>query len=243
MPGTKQRKSKKGGRRPRRSAAKKMRKEYLKEVEIVPTTVINLNTPYLQIKNGITGTRATALAKLFGEYRIKKIIWTYRPLFDTYSSSLAGVGNSPNSVPTLYWRMNRYGDTPAAFNGDYMRAMGATPKRLDDKQVTFSYSPNIIQSQQNTAGTTAASIKVSPWLSTDDLVNDNNFNLSTALHFGHSMFVEGGGAGNGQGAVCYQDVKVIYEFRNPRLTAVPGVSVNPLTGLEEPVPQAVVLKV
>lgn len=222
---------------------RKMRKEYLKEVEIVPTQVINLNTPYLQIKSGITGSRAQGLAKLFGEYRIRKIIYTYRPIFDTYSSSLPGVGNSPNSVPTLYWRMNRYGDTPAAFNGDYMRAMGATPKRLDDKQVTFSYSPNIIQSQQNVAGATTATIKVSPWLSTDDLVNDNNFNISTAEHYGHSMFVEGGGAGNAQGAVCYQDVKVIYEFRNPRLTAVPQVSINPLTGETQQVPQAVVLKV
>lgn len=237
---SKKRGARRGGKKARRNRA---RKEYLKEVEIVPTTVINLNTPYLQIKGGITGGRARQLAALFGEYRIKKIIWTYRPLFDTYSSSLAGAGNSPNSVPTLYWRMNRYGDTPAAFNGDYMRAMGATPKRLDDKQVTFSYSPNIIQSQQNTAAATTATIKVAPWLSTDDLVNDNNFNISTAEHFGHSLFVEGGGAGTAQGAVCYQDVKVIYEFRNPRLTAVPTMAVDPLTGEEKPVPTAVVLKV
>lgn len=233
---TKQRKSK-------ARKGRKMRKEYLKEVEITPTQVINLNTPYLQIKQGITGARASAMAKLFGEYRIKKIIWTYRPIFDTYSSSLPGVGNSPNSVPTLYWRMNRYGDTPAAFNGDYMRAMGATPKRLDDKQIVVSYSPNIIQSQQNVAGAATATIKVAPWLSTDDLVQDNNFNLSTAEHFGHSMFVEGGGAGTANGAVCYQDCKVIYEFRNPRLTAVPTTYLNPLTGVEEQVPQAVVLKV
>lgn len=220
-----------------------MRKEYLKEVEIVPTQAINLNTPYLQIKAGITGGRASQLAKLFGEYRIRKIVYTFRPLFDTYSSSLAGTGNSPNSIPTLYWRMNRYGDTPAAFNGDYMRAMGATPHRLDDKQVKYSYAPNIIQSQQNTAAATTATIKVSPWLSTDDLVQDNNFNLSTAEHFGHSLFIEGGGAGTAQGAVAYMDVKVIYEFRNPRLVAVPTTSVNVLTGQPIEVPTAVVLKV
>lgn len=214
----------------------------MKEVEIVPTTGINLNTPYLQIKAGITGARASQLAKLFGEYRIKRIIFTYRPIFDTYSSSLPGVGNSPNSVPTLYWRMNRYGDTPAAFNADYMRALGAKPIRLDDKQVVVSYRPNIIQSQQNVAGAGTASIKLSPWLSTDDIVQDNNFNLSTAEHFGHSMFVEGGAAGNTQGMVCYQDVKVIYEFRNPRLTAVPTTSLNPLTGQHEAPPQAVVQK-
>jgi len=222
---------------------KRVRKEYLKEVEIVPTQIINLNTPYLQIKAGITGGRASQLAKLFGEYRIKKIVWTYRPIWDTYNSSLPGVGNSPNSVPTLYWRMNRYGDTPAAFTGDYMRAMGATPKRCDDKQIVFSYAPNIIQSQQNAGGATTATIKVAPWLSTDDIVNDNNFNISTAEHFGHSLFVEGGGAGTALGAVCYQDVKVFYEFRNPRLTAVPTDYLDLLTGETKPAPTAVVMKV
>lgn len=215
----------------------------MKEVEIVPTQVINLNTPYLQIKAGITGGRASQMAKLFGEYRIKKIIWTYRPLFDTYSSSLPGAGNSPNSVPTLYWRMNRYGDTPAAFTGDYMRAMGATPKRLDDKQVRFSYTPNIIQSQQAVAGANQATIKLGPWLSTDDVVQDNNFNISTAEHFGHSLFVEGGGAGTANGACCYQDVKVIYEFRNPRLTAVPQTYTDLLTGEVKSAPAAVVMKI
>ena len=213
---------------------KPVRREYLKETEIVPVQQINLNTPYLQIKAGITGSRAQALAKLFGEYRIRSITYTYRPLFDTYSSSLPGAGNSPNSVPTLYWRMNRYGDTPAAFNGDYMRAMGAKPIRLDDKQVTIRYRPNVIQNQQNVAGNTTATIKLSPWLSTDDIVQDNNFNVSTAEHYGHSLFVEGGGAGTARGMVAYQDVKVVYEFRNPRLTQAPG---------QDNAPQAVVLKV
>lgn len=221
---TKQRKSK-------ARKGRKMRKEYLKEVEILPTQVINLNTPYLWSKAGITGPRASAMAKLFGEYRIKKITWTHRPIFDTYSSSLAGTGNSPNSVPTLYWRLCRYGDAPNVFAGDYMRALGAKPHRLDDKQVSFSYAPNIIQSQQNTAAAGQATIKVGPWLSTDDLVDDGNFNLSTAEHFGHTLFVEGGGAGTALGAVCYLDIKVVYEFRNPRLTANPGTDIiNPLTG-------------
>jgi len=219
-----------------------MRKEYLKEVEIVPTQVVNLNTAYLQLKSGITGARATALAKLFGEYRIKKIIYTFRPWYDTFASPLAAVGNNAVTVPTLYWRLNRYGDTPAAFNGDYMRAMGAKPLRLDDKLVSFSYAPNVIQSQQNVAGANTATIKVSPWLSTDDLVQDNNFTLSTAEHFGHSLFIEAVGAGTGQGPVANMDVKVIYEFRNPRLTSAPGVSLD-ASGNPVPIPSAVTLRV
>lgn len=188
-----------------------------KVIETVPQQVVNLNTPYLFIKAGITGPRASAIAKEFGLYRIAKIIYTHKPIFDTYSSSLPGTGNSPNAVPTLYWKMNRYGDFPAAFNGDYMRALGARPFRLDDKQVTFSYKPNILTAQDNAAGTTTAGVKLTPWLSTDDMPQDNLFTLSTAEHYGHTLFVEGGGAGTAQGAVATLDIQIVYEFKNPRL--------------------------
>ena len=200
-----------------------------KVVETIPSLSMNLNTPYLITKVGITGTRAPAIAKEFGFYRIAKIIFTHRPLFDTYSSSLAGTGNSPNSVPTLYWKMNRYGDNPAAFDGDYMRSLGAKPFRLDDKQYTFSYKPNTLMAQDNGAGTTTASIKITPWLSTDDTPNDQAFTLSTAEHYGHALFIEGGGAGTAQGPVCNMDVRIIYEFKNTRNTVVPqGATAQPL---------------
>jgi len=187
--------------------------------ETVPIQAVNLNTPYLFIKAGITGQRASAIAKEFGLYRIAKIVYTFKPLFDTYSSSLPGTGNAPNSVPTLYWKMNRYGDFPPAFNGDYMRSLGAKPNRLDDKSVTIAYKPNTLLVQGNSAGNTAASIKTTPWLSTDDTPQDNNFTLSTAEHYGHTLFVEGGGAGNANGAVATLDIKIFYEFKNPRVVA------------------------
>lgn len=187
--------------------------------ESIPIQAVNLNTPYLFIKAGITGQRASAVAKEFGLYRIAKIVYTFKPLFDTYSSSLPGAGNAPNSLPNLYWKMNRYGDFPAAFNGDYMRSLGAKPFRLDDKSVTISYRPNTLQVQGNAAGNTAASIKMTPWLSTDDTPQDNLFTLSTAEHYGHTLLVEGGGAGTATGAVATLDIKVFYEFKNPRVVA------------------------
>lgn len=198
-----------------------------KVVETVPSIVVNLNTPYLFIKSGITGTRAPAIAKEFGLYRIAKLTYRHRPIWDTYSSSLPGVGNSPNSIPTLYWKMNRYGDQPAGVNGDYMRALGAKPFRLDDKQVTFSYKPNILTVQNDAAANTAAGVKMTPWLSTDDTPQDTLFTMSTAEHYGHTLFVEGGGAGTALGAVCYLDIEVVYEFKNPRL--VTSVSSTPLS--------------
>lgn len=202
-----------------------------KVIETLQTIPIALNTPYLINKAGITGQRAPAIAKEFGLYRIANIKFTYRPLFDTYSSSLPGTGNSPNSVPSLYWKLNRYGDFPAAFAGDYMRALGAKPNRLDDKNVVISYKPNILTAQNNLAGTTTAGVKLTPWLSTDDTPNDNLFTLSTAQHQGHTLFVEGGGAGTALGTCCLMDVQVVYEFKNPRLVASSSSSVG---GVQSP---------
>jgi len=209
----------------------------------MPAQVVLLNTPYLQIKGGITGDRASAFAKLFGEYRIKKVMYSFRPWYDTFTPGIATGGNNAVQVPTLYWRLNRYGDTPAAFNGNYMRAMGSKALRLDDKIVSFSYAPNVIQSQQNVAAAGQATIKVSPWLSTDDLVNDQGFNISTAEHFGHSLFIEAAANGVGNAQAATMDVKVIYEFRNPRLVTVPQATRHPITGeMVEPSP-AITLRV
>ena len=190
-----------------------------KVIETIPAQSVNMNTPYLFIKSGITGPRATAIAKEFGLYRVAKVTFTHRPLFDTYSSSLPGTGNFPNAVPTLYWKMNRYGDFPPGFNGDYMRSLGARPNRLDDKNVTVSYRPNILTAQANAVGTTTSGIKMSPWLSTDDTPQDGVFTLSTADHFGHTLFIEGGAAGTALGTAALLDIQIIYEFKNPRLVA------------------------
>lgn len=190
-----------------------------KVIETVPIQGVNLNTPYILLKSGITGNRAPAIAKEFGLYRIASLKYTFRPLFDTYSSSLPGAGNSPNSVPTLYWKMNRYGDIPAAFAGDYMRSLGAKPYRFDDKQVVVRFKPNTLYQQQNTVGPSSASIKITPWLSTDDTPQDNLFTLSTATHYGISLFVEGGGAGTANGPVGTYELQVVYEFKNPRLVS------------------------
>jgi len=196
-----------------------------KVIETIPAVPIPNNTPVLINKQGITGPRASAIAKEFGLYRIARITFTYRPIYDTYSPGIVSPGSTPAAVPHLYWKMNRYGDTPAGFNGDYMRALGAKPFRLDDKLVKVSYKPNILYQQQNAAGATTASVKITPWLSTDDTPQDNLFTLSTALHYGHSLFIEGSAAGAGTGNVALMDVQVVYEFKNPRLVSASSQSV------------------
>lgn len=187
-----------------------------KVIETLPTYALPLNTPIWITKAGITGLRAPIIAPTFGLYRIARIDYTIRPIYDTYVAGSAGSGNFANQVPTMYWSLNRYGDYPAGFNGDYMRSLGVKAFRCDDKLLRFSYKPNTLVVQNDTAGNTPASVKITPWLSTDDTPRDNVFTLSTAQHFGHTMFFEASGAGTADGPVANMDIRVVYEFKNPR---------------------------
>lgn len=191
-----------------------------KVIETLPTIPIAVNTPYLISKLGITGLRAPEIAKQFGLYRIASLKFVHKPIFDTYAqtAAIAPASNIVLSVPNLYWKMNRYGDFPANFDGDYMRALGARANRLDDKNVRVGYKPNILTDQGNSVGSSSAGIKMTPWLSTDDTPNDNNFTLSTAKHYGHTLFVEASLVNTSTTPnVCSLDIEVVYEFKNPRV--------------------------
>jgi len=121
--------------------------------------------------------------------------------------------------------MNRYGDAPAVFDGDYLRSLGSKPHRLDDKTVTVSYKPNMLMVGEDNAGNDASVVKMTPWLSTDETPGDGTFTLSSAEHFGHLVFVDAAASVAGQ--VCRMDVQVYYEFKTPR--APRQTSVDALT--------------
>lgn len=203
-----------------------------KVVETLSETQINLNTPYLFTKQGITGDRAPIIASQFGLYRIASLKFTIRPRFDTYSQGIAGTVNNPISVPTFYWKINRYGDMPGAFNADTMRALGVKAYRLDDKNVVFKYKPNILIASKDTPGTGTNQVKITPWLSTDEAPADATFTLSTATHYGHAFFVDAVGAGSADGVVADMDITVVYEFKNPRMPAVNESITTPTQSLK-----------
>lgn len=183
---------------------------------------LNLNTGYRFQKGGITpGFRAASVAPNFGLYRVAKLIWTLRPYYDTflpiYGQAGGGqVGNMPDAVPYMYWKINRYGDAPAAFTGTYLREQGSKPIRLDDKILTWSYKPNILLADAAAAGGGSGSVKMTPWLNTDSAPQDNNFVLSSTVHYGHLMIVEGQASGNAMPAIGRLECKVVYEFKSPR---------------------------
>lgn len=195
----------------------------------VPTRQILANQPQVISIGGIVGDRALAHAPEYALYRISKVVFRYKPNFDTYTSNPAIVGGAgPVSVPTLYWKMNRFADAPAAFTSDQLRALGAKPIRFDDKQYTMSYKPNILMAQA-TPGSVSGSVKMTPWLNTDTAPNTGNFAPSTTEHYGHFFIIECATNGNGATPVGTFEATIYYEFKNPRVPWTSSSSATPVT--------------
>lgn len=170
--------------------------------------------------NGVA-TRSAVTAPAFGLYRVAQIEYKIKPKFDTYIAGQVPVGDQPVEVPVMYWKMNRYGDSPVGFTAQNLQSLGSKPVRLDDKTLTIKYKPNILLAN---AGATAnaqdggsGQVKMTPWLSTDTEADDNNFALSTTNHYGHMMFIECAAAGDGTPIICEIVARVVYEFKNPRI--------------------------
>jgi len=185
--------------------------------QTIPTRTVLANQPNVITIGGIVGDRALAHAPEYALYRIAKVVFRFKPNFDTYTSNPAAVGGAgPVSVPTLYWKMNRFADAPAAFNSDDLRSLGAKPIRFDDKQVTVAYKPNILMAQA-TAGSVSGTVKMTPWLNTDTAPGTPNFAPSTTEHYGHLFIIECATNGNGATPVGTFDATIYYEFKNPRV--------------------------
>jgi len=185
----------------------------------IPTVPILVNTPYQFQLAGIVGARALAMAPNFAFYRVAKVAFKYKPKYDTFISSTVTLPgqNAITTVPTLYWKMNRFADNPANFTSDDLRVLGAIPKRFDDKQVSIAYKPNVLTSMAS-GGTNSGALKMTPWLNTDSAPDTNTFFPSTTNHYGHFWYVEADLVNSTTTPIVGTlDVEIFYEFKNPRV--------------------------
>jgi len=188
----------------------------------ITETVLNVpilaNQGYQVEVNGIMGARAQATAPQFALYRVSRVVFKFKPTSDTYVSNAAFIGGAGAvTVPNLYWKMNRFGDAPAAITSQNLRDMGAKAIRFDDKAVTISYKPNVLTGAIS-GGTNSGQVKMTPWLNTDSQPDQPGFALSTSTHYGHFHLIECATNGNGATPVGTVDMTIYYEFKNPRVT-------------------------
>jgi len=114
------------------------------------------NTAYSAYNVSLNSSvRAVAVSKGYQFYRIKRITYIIKPLMDTFVQ--AQQPQTQATVPYLYYMIDRAAQFASGFNISQLKAMGAKARRLDDRTLSFSYTPNVLtQTFDNTANSQEA---------------------------------------------------------------------------------------
>lgn len=167
--------------------------------------------------------RASNLAQNFQQYRITKVKYTFKPLFDTFTATTSA--GAEITVPYFHYMIDKTGSIPDSATIDTLRAMGAKPRRFDDKSITVQWSPSyVISSTDSLNATSDPLVKpyISPWLNTNDTPDTANWTCSASPHFG-LWYVLDAGTLPGDGQYEYNvSVEIQVQFRKPNLPTGEG---------------------
>lgn len=159
--------------------------------------------------------RAVQVAQAYQHFRIKKIKITWKPLYDTF----VGAVGSTVSKPNLYFMIDKSGSIPTNVTLEGLKAMGAKPKQLDEKNLSFEWSPSVLEATMYAGGgagvTSASKYKISPWLTTNaNVVSPGVFQANGTDHLGIYWYVDQ--LLNTQAAYAYTcEVEVQFQFKKP----------------------------
>jgi len=160
--------------------------------------------------------RSQTVAQAYQEYRIKYIKLTFRPSSDTFQPIVG------NSIPQLYYMIDKTNSIPTTADSGTFYSMGSRPHRFDDKNIVVAWKPTtIVSAYTGPATSTASQVQERPWLST----NANAYNpaagwaASTVDHLGIVFYVT---KINTTDDILYNvDVEVVFQFRKPNWKAEP----------------------
>lgn len=195
---------------------------------IAPTgaTAYNTNTLYNLMNTQLVDyDRAANIAVAYQHFRIKKISVTFKPTFDNFLASGGSV-----SKTYLYWMIDKSGSVPTNISLEGLKQMGAKPIALDEKPITISWRPSVLQSVMYAPGVAAATPSkylVSPWLSTVSIPVDAGAIGGTngTDHLGLYWYVDQ--LSNPIGMQYAAEVEVQFQFKKPLADALAGVAAVP----------------
>jgi len=156
--------------------------------------------------------RSQAVAQAYQEFKIKYIKLTFRPSADTFPV-VAG-----NTIPQLYFQLNKANAIPTNANLQTLLDMGCRPIRFDDKNIVKTYLPTVLTADMTGAAvTSAAQVRTAPWLSTNALSGSGGgaaWTPSTVDHLGCVFQVTKMSALTPTDNYSV-DVEVVFLFRKP----------------------------
>ena len=190
--------------------------------------VLTANTTYaIQSSLDAAGTaRAQLIARNFQEFRITKIQFRFKPLYDTFT---AGAGYAGGTAPQLYMYVNRDGDVSG--DSTAMIRMGINPISLaKDGNKTMTWRPSVVYRGETDQATI---IKVSPWLNTQNAINTSGggFTPNATAHYGLVFLaraIDATGSAPVGLAVGTAEIETFFEFRRPYHTTATGDALTPV---------------
>jgi len=198
----------------RRQIAQQMAKLH----ETITLEDLKPNTAYDAFVNLSLFKRATDVADNYQEYRISKVIWKFTPLYDTFTDASGNVG-----LPYLYGKRHTY-EAPTTFDLDYLKALGAKPRRFDDKTLNVAYTPNVNMAVfGDNSGTTGGTQLVNtsgkpayrPWLNTHLTQAPGTEVMDTTRHYGLAFWIDQYQSTAGSSIIGQLECTAYFEFQKP----------------------------
>lgn len=163
--------------------------------------------------------RATTIASQYQEFKIDYIEVRIKPYFDTYSSVPGATPptGSLTRAPQLYKYVIKTGELAPA-DPNWFRSNGVNAITLaKDKNITMRYKPAIRVGDLANSGATGSgysTIKVSPWLATNDITNPA-FQPNTTIHYGHALYIDSQQTAITNTECCQMEIEAHFVFRKP----------------------------
>lgn len=174
------------------------------------------NTLYNKMDTQLSDfTRAITVANAYQHYKIKRIALTFKPTYDTY----APTGGTTIGKPNLYFMIDKSGSIPTNITLEGLKQMGARPKQLDEKNMTVSWSPSVLDLSMIASGaaptSNPAKYRISPWLScNENIVAPGVFTPSRVDHLGLYWYVDQANPGTTP-PVYTVEIEVQFVFKKP----------------------------
>lgn len=173
----------------------------------------------VQLANG-TYDRAQSVAAAYQEFKIRYVKFTFRPSADTFPIA------SGNTIPQMYFQVDKANAIPINANQQTLLDMGCRPFRFDDKNVVRKYRPNILLGADTTGPVlTAGPVKPSCWLSTNANAADPTTLWAPSVidHIGCALYVTKPNPLTPTISFV-ADVEVVFDFRKPLWRRGDGVA-------------------
>lgn len=151
--------------------------------------------------------RAMEVAKAYQFYRIKSVRVTYKFPFDTFA---------PGNVarPNFYYIVDKARAISPLITLESLKEMGARPRPCDEKPMSITWAPSVLQDVDAVGGAAPAQYNISPWLSTahQDVNHEGLVWYAEQVLFG------------GTAQIYHAELELQFEFKKPQLypTAVEG---------------------